>query len=127
VARYDTDGNLDRGFNDKGIASLDFSAGANAIAIQDDGRIVVAGSTVQNGKSDFALARYTSAGTLDPTFGTNGRATFDGDGFGDVAYAAALQGDGKLVIAGQSGRGADTSTDFALLRLACAEPPVPVP
>ena len=60
------------------------------------------------GEREFALARYRSDGTLDTTFGGDGRVTTDiGDGDTDIAWAILLQPDGKIVAAGQ----ADTLSD----------------
>ena len=98
---------------------------ANAVAIQpQDGRIVVAGMTDINVNGlpvtyfDFALARYDSTGALDGTFGVGGRATADIGGGFDVAYAVALQADGRIVAAGSH---ADTANvelyvDMAVVR-----------
>src|SRR5262245_721285 len=69
-------GDLDPTFGNGGKVITDFangsgfnSDGASAVAVQSDGKIVVAGGS----DGDFALARYTSAGFLDPTFGSGGR------------------------------------------------------
>ena len=108
LARYRPDGGLDFTFGANGKVTTDFGGddSARAVAIQPDGRIVVAGTTTGIfpgsflfGGSDFALARYTSNGTLDPTFGSGGRITTDFGG-SDVAEALALQADGKIVAAG---------------------------
>jgi hypothetical protein len=53
--------------------------------------------------SNFALARYNSDGTLDPSFGTGGTVTTDFAGGDDSAHALAVQADGKLVAAGEPG------------------------
>ena len=113
VARYNADGSPDLTFSGDGLLTTDFtdSARGSAVALQPDGEIVVAG---QEGSS-FALARYDSDGSLDPTFGVDGRAT---TGVPDAVVAAAAlarQGDGKLVAAGieyQTGGG----HDFVLAR-----------
>jgi uncharacterized delta-60 repeat protein len=69
---------------------------AKQVLVQPDGRIIAAGNYYDRG---FALARYLSNGTLDPTFGSVGRVGTD---FGNYSYAtsAALQPDGKIVVAG---------------------------
>ncbi len=77
-----------------------------------DGRILVAGNSSVNGTGNapnFAMARYNSNGTLDPTFDNDGIAITDFAAV-DRAYAMAVQADGKIVLAGVSG------TDFALAR-----------
>jgi uncharacterized delta-60 repeat protein len=72
-------------------------------------------------QSDFALARYNKDGSLDTSFGTDGKVVTDFNGSGDKAYAAVLQPDGKIVVAGTTLVGADAqgaggSLAFALAR-----------
>ena len=71
------------------------------MAIQANGKIVAVGTEGFNGAhSRFALARYTSDGALDPTFGGSGRVvTAFSKGF-DSASSVAIQADGKIVAAG---------------------------
>lgn len=115
LARFLTDGELDPSFAGNGIATTAFRGGdasAEAIAIQPDGDVVVAGTANRSATGwDFALARYRSDGSLDPSFGHDGRVTTDFDGGGDAAYGLVLQGN-KIVVAGESGG------DFALARYA---------
>jgi uncharacterized delta-60 repeat protein len=116
VVRYNTDGTLDTTFGGDGKVITNFAKGndqGNAVAIQADGKIVVAGGSGNGGANPtFALARYNSDGTLDTTLDGDGRVTTDfTDGF-DAASAVAIQGDGKIVAAGQSGDGAE----FAVAR-----------
>lgn len=116
LARYNFDGSLDYGFDGDGKVTTDFFGGSNdvgrGLAIQSDGKIVVAGHTTVSGNTDFALARYNPNGSLDYSFGGDGRVT---TGFGspdDSAYAVVIQPDGKIVAAGQGVLGGD----FALVR-----------
>src|SRR6516164_1693828 len=71
LARYNSNGTLDATFGTGGKVKTTFADfdGARAVAIQSDGKIVVAGYTLVNYSPDFALARYNSNGTLDATFG----------------------------------------------------------
>jgi uncharacterized delta-60 repeat protein len=96
LARYAADGRLDPTFGTSGkvTANLGGNDFASVLALQPDGRIVVAVAS-----NDFILARYTSGGSPDPTFGTGGKVTTDFGG-NDSAAAVALQGDGKIVVAG---------------------------
>jgi uncharacterized delta-60 repeat protein len=93
---------------------------AFAVAIQSDGKIVAAGHSFFSTafSEGFTLVRYTPDGTLDITFNATGKVVtdFSGSGREDVAYALAIQSDGKLVAAGVSGRGQGTGLDFALAR-----------
>ena len=85
---------------------------ASAVALQADGRIVVAGGA--NDETSFALARYTTFGALDTTFGTEGRVTTDFGSFSS-ARGVAIQADGKIVAAGSVSNEANRS-NFALAR-----------
>ncbi|MFL6273632.1 MAG: hypothetical protein ACJ74G_00360 [Blastocatellia bacterium] len=119
LARYNSDGSLDTGFGSGGKVTTNFfRAGdtATAIAIQPDGKIVVAGSALNDTTgSDFALARYNNDGSLDTSFGSGGKVTTDFFGDSDEARTIAIQSDGKLVAAGTIGK-SGTVTDFALAR-----------
>lgn len=86
----------------------------NALAIQPDGKIIAAGSTLLNGNSQFALVRYMEDGTLDNTFSSDGKLTVDFSPKEDIATAIAIQSDGKIVVAGRSRN--ISYFDFALLR-----------
>jgi uncharacterized delta-60 repeat protein len=113
-----TSGNLDPTFGTNGtvltdVGGLDVAYG---MAVQSDGRIVVAGFSNMGGSYDFALARYGGGGTLDPTFGAGGTVLTDVDATGsyDEARAVATQPDGKIVAAGSSD--ASGNSDFAVVR-----------
>ena len=117
VARYNTIGLLDTSFDLDGLVMTDFGIShdnAYAVAIQTDGKIVVAGSTPNGSTTDFALTRYDSDGSLDTSFDTDGKVTTDFGLGNDVAYALAIQNDGKLLVAGYADSG--SNNDFALAR-----------
>jgi len=97
-------GDLDPSFGTAGTVITSFGGTdvASAVAIQPDGKLVVAGRTNIAGNTVFALARYNATGGLDPAFGTGGLVTTD-FGSTDQAFAVALQGDGKIVTAGRRG------------------------
>jgi uncharacterized delta-60 repeat protein len=123
LARYNPDGTLDSTFNSTGKVLTDLSGSGgtdavSAVAIDSNGKIVVAGYSNASGISyDFALARYNRDGTLDRSFNSTGKVLtdFSGSGSGDVAYALALQSDGKIVVAGLS-QASGIPDDFALAR-----------
>jgi uncharacterized delta-60 repeat protein len=108
VARYLPDGSIDTTFGSGGFVATDFFGGEDlprGVAIQPDGRIVVAGSATQGSNLDFALARYNADGTLDSSFDGDGRLTtdfFGPSGSGDIASAVSIQPDGNIVIAGSA-------------------------
>ncbi len=110
VARYNPDGSPDTDFgggDGKVTTDIGFSdEGANAVALQSDGKIVVVGttwdSTPGNQWGHFALVRHNADGSLDPTFGGDGIIVTDNLGTGWVgANAVAIQADGKIVTAGK--------------------------
>jgi uncharacterized delta-60 repeat protein/uncharacterized repeat protein (TIGR01451 family) len=117
VARYNADGSLDTTFDGDGKVTTDLAGSideAFAVAIQGDGKIVVAGRAVVSGTDDFALARYNSDGSLDTTFDTDGKVTTDFASSNEQAHGVALQGDGKIVAAGYAF--VSGANDFALAR-----------
>ncbi|MFT6765893.1 MAG: putative delta-60 repeat protein, partial [Alteromonas naphthalenivorans] len=116
------DGSFGGGVNgpSAGLVRTDFGNGAdiiNAMQIQADGKIVVAGESYNGTNNDFALARYNADGTPDNTFGDNSSSTnWTRTDFGndyDYIYAMQIQADGKIVVAGKS---SDPNYDFALAR-----------
>jgi uncharacterized delta-60 repeat protein len=84
------------------------------VAVQSDGRIVVAGSAYNGNDDDFAVARYNPDGTPDTTFNGTGRVTTGIGGGADAGTCVALQSDGRIVVAGFSYNG--TNKDFAVVR-----------
>jgi uncharacterized delta-60 repeat protein len=115
LIRYTTDGNLDSTFGSNGIVTADVGGSvdyAYSVIIQSDGKIVVAGSsyTCCPYASDFSLSRYNSSGVLDSTFDFDGKVITDFGNSWDMGYSAAIQPDGKIVVAGNS------SENFALAR-----------
>ncbi len=111
VVRYNSDGSLDTSFDNDGKVSTDIGSKTSdtgrSIAVQNDGKILVAGASSNN----FAVVRYNSDGSLDTDFNITGKVTTDiGSGTTDNAYSITLQGDGKIIVAGSS------SSNFALVR-----------
>jgi uncharacterized delta-60 repeat protein len=102
VARYRPDGHLDRSFSGNGKARTAFDepdAAGSSVAIDARDRIVVAGrSCAEYPDCDFALARYTRSGNLDPSFGFRGKVTTD-LGSGSV-NSVAIDHRGRIVAAG---------------------------
>jgi len=116
LARYTTSGALDTNFNGTGkvttTPSGSCSGQARALALQADGKIVVAGTSCPNFTStrNFTIYRYNTDGSLDTTFGSSGKATVNFYAGASEAYAVAVQG-GSIWVAGYAGSG------FALARL----------
>lgn len=68
------------------------------MALQSDGKVLIVGARGTGASSDFLIARYTSSGALDTTFGAQGYAAAGNSGA--AAHAIAVQGDGKVIVAG---------------------------
>jgi len=131
AARVDANGVHDSGYGSGGVASFDppgsYLSVANAIVHQSDGKTLLIGTanygTLGNGNGDFSVCRLTVGGTLDSGYGVDGcsRQGFD---IGtpndyDEALAAALDGDGRLVVAGSvmNDPGNVERSKFGVLRL----------
>ncbi len=123
LVRYNSNGSLDTTFDGDGKLATDFPAlgvfGEDfgyAIALQSDGKIVVAGISVNITRDDydFALARYNTSGSLDTSFDGDGRVTTDFIAAADTATSVVIQPDGKIVVAGYTD--ALGTKDFALVR-----------
>jgi uncharacterized delta-60 repeat protein len=103
LVRYNPNGTLDPSFSGDGkvLTNVGGISAANALAIQPNRKIVVAGSAFESYLADFALVRYNPDGTLDTTFGEDGVVLTD---FGNLerAFAVALQPNRKIVVAGYS-------------------------
>ena len=106
IARFNPDGSMDTTFGAGGLRTIDFGphSSAFAVAVQIDGKIVVAGEVDPvSGFSnrDFAVARLNADGSLDSTFSGDGRVITSFTGGNDSAAAVAVQPtDGRIVAAG---------------------------
>ena len=110
-------GSLDKSFGNNGIVVTKICPeqdGIQSIAIQSDKKIVCAGFTHKGSNYDIALARYDTIGSLDPDFGTNGIVNTVVGNLNSGGYSLNIQGDGKIVLAGQSGD--FSSSNFTLVR-----------
>src|SRR3989338_7922801 len=123
VARFapkTKDGLLDKTFGAAKTGKVTTDIGINtddkayAMALQADGKIVVAGYSHNGFNNDFVVVRYKTDGLLDSSFGTDGIVITNIDTTidrSDIAYALKLQPDGKIVVAGIGG-----ANDFAVVR-----------
>ena len=116
VVRYNTDGSLDSTFNGNGIliTSLGFYDVAYSVAIQTNGKIVLAGTHANGSNYEFLVVRYNIDGSLDNTFNGDGIITTPISSSYDVIHSIAIQNDGKIVASGVSGNG--STYDFSLAR-----------
>ncbi|HJV64802.1 MAG TPA: hypothetical protein VJ550_03615 [Geomonas sp.] len=104
LVRYRIDGTIDSSFGSQGRVIGRYGAeGASSVrgvAVQPDGKLVVAGYTSVEDKYTFALARYNRDGSGDPTFGSAGTVTTSFGNEGDQAFGVAIDADGKIVVVG---------------------------
>lgn len=124
LVRYNINGSLDTSFGLNGLVTTPIGAGnasLNSAAIQPDGKIVAAGSSIGiNGTSDFTLVRYNGDGSLDGTFGGgDGITTVDFNNSGDSAGKVVLDSRGRAVVLGVSGN------MFAIARFLLGDPTPP--
>ncbi len=121
VYQLNDDGSLDKSFNYTGATAVNFGgtgADVSSVCIQTDGKIIIAGSVVDNGISDFGVLRVNTDGSVDSTFGSNGRVIIDNNSRDDRAYAMKLQvksEDDKIYVSGYSISGGDA--DYMTVRL----------
>jgi uncharacterized delta-60 repeat protein len=119
LVRYNTDGSLDNSFGIGGliITSITDDDQARAVAVQEDGRIILAGIAHASGSySDFVIVRYMPDGSFDNSFGTGGKILTDFLGYHDEAYGVAVQSGGKITVVGTSNDENPASADFAIVR-----------
>jgi len=109
LLRHNPDGSLDISFDHDGIMTFfvdAYDAFATGVALQSDGKIVVCGYSSSGGFAlGFVVARVNPDGSLDATFGAGGIVFNDLPGNFDSATAVAVQGDGRIVVAGTSAAG----------------------
>ncbi|TAL47629.1 MAG: hypothetical protein EPN89_08335 [Methylovulum sp.] len=113
LVRYNSDGSLDTGFDGDGKVTTDFGPAydtGNSVTVQADGKILVAGISLNGSDHDFAVARYHSDGSLDTGFDDDGKITTDFGSSNDTGYSVTVQADAKILVAGNS------NDDFALAR-----------
>jgi uncharacterized delta-60 repeat protein len=116
IARYKTDGTPDPAFNGTGTArAFAPDSEARAAAVQADGKILAAGRARNGETDDAAVTRLNTDGSVDETFGDEGRIVTPIGLSYDSLEAIAVQPDGRIVTAGYARRAAG-GTDLALLR-----------
>jgi uncharacterized delta-60 repeat protein len=120
LVRYNVDGSIDTSFGVGGRVDTDFGGDTDqlaSLAITSDGHVVAAGWSMLNGLPQFAAARYTSSGALDPTFGIGGLSVNEfAAGYGQ-AKSMALMSDGSVVVAGIGVDFSGFGTDYLAMKL----------
>lgn len=116
LGRYDSDGSSDASFGVNGNVTTSALI-SESLALQGDGKLLLAGNVNGSGtpaSNQFAVMRLNADGSPDDTFGTDGAVSTDITGRGDIAYAVAVQSDGKILAAGMSSL--TTDPNFAVVR-----------
>jgi len=123
VFRYFTNGSLDTSFGNGGIVSIDFDTAsqfneAYSVAIQPDGKIIVAGSAEINADRGFAVARLNVNGSLDNSFDGDGKKVVQlgVPGYMDAARKVLMDASGNIILVGDM-QTTSWGRDFALLKL----------
>jgi len=105
LIRYKANGGIDSTFGSNGRSIGPVGTQANyieCIILQPDGKIIAIGNSYNQINSDFVLLRYNNNGTIDSSFGVSGKVITAVGLYDDYAYKAAIQSDGKIVVAGSS-------------------------
>ncbi len=119
LARYHANGSLDNSFGNGGkvFTSVGGRSNASSIAIQADGRIIIAGfSGINSSVGSFVVVRYETTGALDTSFDGDGKVIVDMGNF-NFARDLVIQPDGKIVVVGGSGVANSDNYAFAVARL----------
>jgi uncharacterized delta-60 repeat protein len=120
AARFHTNGTLDQSFDGDGLALVQLpgvtsNSQVNAVTIQRNGKIVLAGFSFDSSEFDYAVVRMNTDGSADSSFDGDGVFRVDLGNQGETIYAVTLQRDGKILLAG--GINEFSRTTFAILRL----------
>ena len=113
LARYTSDGSLDLGFGNGGVAALDQGSNdyASNLAVQADGRVVMSGYGYSSGYFNSSAGRFTADGLPDASFAPGTSYLY--------SYGVAVQADGKIILAGanlERNPIAAGSQDYRLIR-----------
>lgn len=125
LTRYHPDGTLDSSFGGDGTVTVDLAGGndrARAVTQQADGKLLIAGTSdngdteVGDGNFNFSVVRLNADGSLDTSFGSGGKATFDFQGGLDGAKTINVLEDGRILLTGFA-HSAEGNAAFAAVRL----------
>jgi uncharacterized delta-60 repeat protein len=121
VVRYNSNGSLDSTFGSGGKVSIDMASGSGdngvSVVLQSDGKIVVLTNNNSTATgAEVGLVRLNGNGSLDTSFGTGGKTLRTLGPDSTAAWDMALQGDGKIVIVGQSDNPGVSGDDIAVAR-----------
>ncbi len=115
LAMMDSSGNPNPVFGNNGIVQTNIEAisSGESLAISDDGKIILAGTTTNNSETKFSVFRFMPNGVIDSTFGTNGRTDIQ-FAPNDVSYDMKIDVNGKILLVGRASTG---NGEAGLIRL----------
>ena len=129
LTRYNGDGSLDPTFGSGGVTATSFGSTDDVpttVSVLGNGEILVAGTaTTPSVGSEFAIAEYTAAGTLDTSFGNGGQMLVSfsptvGTLTNDVLHAMTVAANGTIYLGGSSDTAGAGNTDFAVAALSAS-------
>jgi len=112
------EGGINTSFGSNGVVSVSeggFNTVFSSLALDAQGRVVVAGTTTNGTNANFTFWRYDANGTLDTTFGSGGKTVVDFAGYNDYPTKVKIHSSGNIVAVGYAGDG--TYYDAAIVRL----------
>jgi uncharacterized delta-60 repeat protein len=118
LIRLNADGSLDTSLDGDGKVLVPVGSSEDfgqSLSLQPDGKILVAGFSLNGGNDDFSLIRLNADGSLDTSFDGDGKLIVEVGGSSDYGYSISLQPDGKILVAGASYNG--SNYDFSLIRV----------
>ena len=117
ITRLLPNGFIDETFGTKGLFTLNYGnlTSENELVLLADNKIMLAGTAIVNGTENFYLARLTSNGKVDPTFGTGGMVTYENSLFNFQLRDVAVQADGRIIVGGNA-TAPDPTSLFQLAR-----------
>ncbi|QSS96901.1 T9SS type A sorting domain-containing protein [Psychroflexus sp. ALD_RP9] len=119
LIRYNSDGSLDTTFANNGFITIDIDSGSEDIPrsmfVQNDGKILIAGSIVTGGEFYFLSLRFDTDGTLDSSYSGDGvrLESFNSNQI-EIAYGIKQNDNGKINIVGYSGNTSGNTADIAI-------------
>jgi len=121
LIRLNNDGSMDNSFDNDGKVVTEVpgnSLAANSVALQVDGKIVIAGNRFLSGQAEFLSARYNMDGSIDNSFGINGMKIFSFSNWYSTTHSIAVQPGGDILIGGTT----DIANGFGKFALVCLTP-----
>lgn len=118
--RLKSNGNIDSTFGNNGFAYTTFGYSSEycyAITIQPNGKILLAGNVTNDGKNfNYAIARFNPNGSIDSTFGTNGKTLTSISGLSSFASSVAVDSKNNIVVGGGSFNYATLNGGITIIR-----------